>query len=58
MSRLKNINGVVSNFLRDYARKNSTISLQYFKAKMFEKGINLGNYAAEKRCKLFNLEIV
>ena len=57
MSRLKNSNGVVSNFLREY--KKDTITKEYFKAEMYRlHKLTLGVGVMTKRCKLFNIELV
>ena len=57
MSRLKNSNGVVSNFLREY--KKDTITKEYFKSEMYRlHKLDLCVGVMRKRCELFNIELV
>lgn len=59
MSALKQSNGVISNFLREYVKTNATITKEYLRAKMYKMyKLRLRDSVIEKRCKMFNIKIV
>lgn len=57
MSRLKECNGVVTKFLREY--KKDTITKEYFKSEMYRlHKLILSVGVMRRRCELFKIKLV